>query len=279
MERTRKEHRGAKKLSGVALNPLIVRDITCALARGAFNEAWRIARITARPPDLGAEKIVSRKYRCLWICNPKVASRSIISALLGADPDVEIIQGQCISDVHTMYPEVKDYYSFAFIRNPFGRALSFYQEIYFARENYDEEQRLIKEKKRREFFDRVYGLTETDGFDDFCRWLNTRYGSDAFADRHFLSQHQQIRLDGGRMPDFIGRLENLETDWHRVTTHLGLPTEALPLLNTIAGWQTTPEALKTTRTTATVAHLTKQNKALLRTRYVEDFKLGGYLLG
>lgn len=278
MERMRRGRPWAKKFAIIVSNPPVVRDITCALAHGAFNGAWRIARMTSRPPDLGAEKIVSRKYRCLWICNPKVASRSIISALLGADPDVEIIQGECISNVYTMYPEVKDYYSFAFIRNPFGRALSFYREIYFARENYDEEQRRRKEEKRREFFDRVYGLTETDGFDDFCRWLNTRYGSDAFADRHFLSQHLQIRLDGGRMPDFIGRFENLETDWHRVTTRLGMPASALPLLNTIAGWQTTPEALKTARTVA-AAHLTKQNKALLRARYVEDFKLGGYSLG
>lgn len=277
MERMRRGHPWAKKFATIASNPPVVRDTTCALARGAFNEVRRIARITARSPDLGAEKIVSRKYRCLWICNPKVASRSIILALLRVDPDVEIIQGQRISDICIMYPEIRDYYYFAFIRNPFGRALSFYREIHFARANYDEEQRRMKEKKRREFFNRVYGLTETDGFDDFCRWLNTCYGSDAFADRHFLSQHLQIRLDGRRMPDFIGRLENLETDWHCVTTRLGMPASTLPLLNTIAGWQTTPEALKTARTVA-AAHLTKQNKALLRARYMEDFKLGGYSL-
>ena len=275
MEGAYGERRWAKKLAVVVSNPLVVRDITGALARGAFDAAWRMAHTTSRSPDLGAEKIVSRKYRCLWICNPKVASRSIMSALLCVDPDVEIIQEKRISDVHATYPEVRDYYSFAFIRHPFGRALSFYRELHFAHEYYDEEQRGKKEEKRRKFFDRVYGLTETDGFDDFCRWLNTHYGSDAFAERHFLSQHLQIRLDGVTLPDFIGHFENLETDWHRVTTHLGMPASVLPLLNTIAGWQTTPEALKTVRTAAD-AYLTDRNKALLRTRYAEDFKLGGY---
>ena len=240
MERVCRGRRWTKKLTVVVANPLVVGDIVGALTRGAFNEAWRMAHTMSRPPDLGAEKIVSRRYRCLWICNPKVASRSIISAFLDVDPNVEIIQRQCISDVHAMYPKVRDYHSFAFIRNPFGRALSFYREIYFAHEYSDGEQFWKKREKRRKFFDRVYGLTETDGFDDFCRWLNTRSESDAFADRHFLSQHRQIRLDGGKMPDFIGRFENLETDWHRVTTRLGIPTSALPLLNTISGWQTTP---------------------------------------
>ena len=229
----------------------------------------------SRPPDLNAEKVVFREYRCLWRCNPKVASQSTISALLGVDPNVEIIQGQRISDVYAMYPEVRDYYSFAFIQHPFGRALSFYREIYSAYEYSGEEQYRKKKEKRRKFFDRVYRLTETDSFGDLCRWLNTPYRSEASADRHFLSQRLQIGLDGGKMPDFIGRFENLETDWNRVTTHLGMPAATLPLLNTISGWRTTPEALKTARTAAAV-HLTGRNKALLRTRYAEDFKLGGY---
>lgn len=275
MERGRGGRRWARRLAVVVSNPFIVRNIMGALGHGALDEAERIARTMSRPPDLGAEKIVSRKYRCLWICNPKVASRSIIPAFLGVDPNVEIMQGQRISDVYAMYPEVRDYYSFAFIRHPFSRALSFYREIYFAHEYSGEEQYGKKKEKRREFFDRVYGLTETASFGDFCRWLNTPYGSDASADRHFLSQHLQIRLDGGKMPDFIGRFENLETDWNHVTTQLGMPAVTLPLLNTIAGWRTTPEALKAVRTAAAV-HPTGRNKTLLRTRYTEDFKLGRY---
>lgn len=277
MDRTRKELRWAKRLLTVVWTPFVVRSIIGALARGAFNEAWCTARNMSRPPDRGAEKVVSRKYRFLWICNPKVASRSILSALLRVDPNIEIIREQSLSDVYASYPEIRGYYSFAFIRNPFGRTLSFYREIHFTPEYYDEDQRRKKEGKRREFFDRVCNLTTTDNFEAFCRWLNTRHGADAFADRHFLSQHLLIGLDDGRMPDYIGRFENLETDWHNVSTYLGLPAIGLPLLNTLSGWQTTPEALKTARTVAEIL-LTERSKALLRTRYMEDFKMGGYPL-
>ena len=74
MERGRGGRRWARRLAVVVSNPFIVRNIMGALGHGALDEAERIARTMSRPPDLGAEKIVSRKYRCLWICNPKVAS-------------------------------------------------------------------------------------------------------------------------------------------------------------------------------------------------------------
>lgn len=68
-----------------------------------------------------------------------------------------------------------------------------------------------------------------------CRWLNTPDGSDAFADRHILSQLVQIRMQSGHLPDFIGRFENINADLDRVAERLGLPTPALPMPNTVAG--------------------------------------------
>lgn len=63
MGRGRRRRRWAKRLAVVISNPFIVRDITGALGRGALlDEAERIARTMSRSPDLGAEKIVSRKY-------------------------------------------------------------------------------------------------------------------------------------------------------------------------------------------------------------------------
>lgn len=262
---------GLRALGVLASNPLVARDVAGALSRGAFNDAWRMAYTAQLTPDLGAEKIVSRKYRFLWMCNPKVASRSIISALQEADPDAEIIRDKNVSDVYAKYPEVREYYSFAFIRHPFTRALSFYRELHFSREVYVE-QRRHKQEKRQQFFDRFHGLAETGCFDDYCRWLNTPYGSDAFADRHFLSQHVQIRLEDGRLPDFIGHFENIEADLNWVAEHVNVPVPALPTLNTMAGWQTTPDVLKDVRSEAEV-HLTEQNKALLRIRYERDLEL------
>ncbi len=254
----------------------VAGDITGALLRGQFDTARVMARTAAQKPDIGAEKIISRKYRYLWICNPKVASRSIIAALRNVDTDAEIIDGKGVSDIYARYPEVKDYYSFAFIRHPFDRALSLYSEIHFSPERYQGAQRQHKREKRQGFFDRCYGLAEAGNFDEYCQWLNTPYGSDACADRHYISQHLLILGDDRRLPDFIGRLENLSEDLQQVARQVSMPEPKLPMLNTMAGWQPpTPDALQTARS-AMRTHLTERNRELLSTRYAADLELGGY---
>lgn len=256
----------------------IALDAVRAVSRGAFREALNMARTAMRSPDLGAEKMVSSRYRYLWLCNPKAASRSIMTALRSADPDAEVIRSKSIADVYAMHPQAREYYSFAFLRHPFDRALSSYWEMHFHSRCPERFHRHAKDWKRGEklrAIARYHGIAETSAFDDFCLWLNTPYGSDAFADRHFLSQHLQISLGHGRLPDFIGRFEHLEADFQRVAEHIGIPAPKLPLLNTVAGWQPTPEALQAGRA-AVGAHLTEHNKALLRARYARDFELGGY---
>ncbi len=254
----------------------VAADIVSALWGGNFNQVRHIAYMAARTPDLRAEKIVSRKYRYLWICNPKAASRSTIAALCSADPGAEVIRGKSVSEIYALYPEARDYFSFAFIRHPFDRALSFYSEIHFAPERYQGAQRRPKKEKRQSFFDWYYGLEEASSFDDYCRWLNTPYGSDEFADRHFRSQHLLIRLDDGRFPDFVGRFENINEDLQQVAKRVGMPPPELPMLNTMAGWQPlSPEALQTARSVMR-SHLNERNRALLSTRYAADLELGGY---
>lgn len=194
-------------------------------------------------------------------------------ALIRADPDAEVFFNRSVHDVYAMRSEARDYYSFAFVRHPFDRALSFYRELHFAHTIYTGEQAVHKMEKRQMLFDGYFGLAETGNFDRFCRWLNTAYGSDAFADRHFLSQHMQIRLEDGRLPDFVGRLETVDADLGRVATHLGMRPPMLPMLNTMVGWQAGPKALQTARSAAGNACLTERNKALLRTRYADDLEL------
>ncbi len=293
-------------LSAVASDPFIAGKMTGALARGRFRDAWRIARTTAQRPSLRTEKIVSRRYRFLWLCVPKAASRSLVAALLDADPDAEIFRGVTVREIYATRPEAKDYYSFAFVRHPFGRAFSWYWEIFFAHKIYAETYGLYskqkersffdaatgrsmsltsspseaadprwKDEKRRSFFRRYHAIDERSTFDDFCRWLNTPFGSDAFADDHFLSQHLLVDLGDGRRPDFIGRVENIDADLNRVARHRRMPMPVLLQMNTRAGWLSTPEALKAA-TAAQERRMTERNKELLRKRYAADFALGGY---
>ena len=294
---------GLNTLAALGSDRAIARSLAGALMHGAFADAKRMARTIRQRPDLGSEKIISRKYRFLFICTPKAASRSLMAALRNADPEAEVVYHTPIGEVFAAYPEVEGYYSFAFVRHPFTRALSWYWDMAFARGVYAETYHLYRDKGERAFhdpvagrsvsfrtplrelaapsrkeaktqglFDRFYGLAEAAGFDGVCRWLNTPYGSDAFANRHFLSQHLQIRVGGGRLPDFVGSFENLEADLNLVAERLRLPAPALPMLNTMAGWQATPEALEAARAGAE-ACLTERNRALLRTRYAGDLEL------
>lgn len=246
-----------RALISLASNRMIARDIAGAFARGAIGDMARIARTAGRAPDLYAEKVVSHNYRFIWMCVPKAGSRSILAALRNLDPEAEILHMRS-RDICAVRPGVKDYYSFAFLRCPFARTLSWYQDVFLSAKVYADEYHLYRDKKERTFFDAVagrsvsmgaplcelaepfrrgrkrrwffdefYGLRETSSFEDACGWLGTPYGSDAFGERHFLSQHTQIRLADGRLPDFVGRFENLDADMNRVAAHLGAGVAAV----------------------------------------------------
>ncbi len=237
----------------------VARDLRDALSDGAFELAASMAATAKLRPDLGAEKIISRKYGYVWICVPKVASRSIRNLLCVIDPAAEVIHRKSVSDVYATYPEARDYYSFAFVRDPFRRTFSFYAEKYL----------MPTEEKRKWFIDPYHGASPAFSFDDLCRWLTTPYGSDAFADRHWLSQSRQVALDDGRLPDFVGRHENLDADFRAVCERLDMPAHELPRVGTMAGWNPTEEELRDAAP-APDRHLTEGNRALLRERYAED---------
>ena len=121
-------------------------------------------------------------------------------------------------------------------------------------------------------------------FAEFCRWLNTPCGSDAFADRHWLSQSRQIATGDGRLPDFLGRYETLGRDWRAVTRRLGLPAAELPHLNARpAPAPPEPESDDPDSDDPDSGDEVSGDEVsgdevsvLLRRRYAEDFRIGGY---
>lgn len=289
--------------TAVATKPAIRKDIVAALVRRRVAAACGMARTVRQRPS-PAEKVVSCKYRFLWICNPKVASRSTIAALTNAAPDAELIRGVSMRELLHRRPEIGDYYSFAFIRHPASRALSWYWEIFHAPRVYAEQYHLYrshsermfydpashryvslrdalcdladpvrKEKKNATLFRRFHGLRAVENFEQLCEWLNTPYGSDAFADPHFLSQHRHLRLGRSRLPDFVGRFETIDEDLRALAAHIGMPTPVLPTLNTMAGWQSTPQDLLCARSTRADAELTARSRELLKVRYGDDLAL------
>ena len=99
-----------------------------AIAEADDATALALVSTAARQPDLRAEKIVSHRYRFLWICNPKAASRSLIAALRAADPDAVLIRHRTLEQVLARYPEAGEYFRFAFLRHPVHRTRSFHAD-------------------------------------------------------------------------------------------------------------------------------------------------------
>ena len=237
----------------------IAAALDAAIDTADYRAALALASTAGRRADLRAEKVISRTYRFVWICNPKVASRSIIAGLRAADPGAEVIRDRTLDEVLERRPETRDYFRFAFLRNPLDRTRSCYADKHALA--------LRDRNARRWFIDPWYGLRAGMSFAEFCRWLDTPWGSDAFADRHWLSQHRQIVTADGRLPDFIGHWETLESDWRAVAGHLGMPWRPLPRLNVRPRG---PDA--GTQPDAGVM-------ASLRRRYAEDFRLEGHARG
>ena len=262
--------------------PTIAGHIAAAMCRGRWRDARHMAHTATRPPDF-AEKIVSHRYRCLWLCNPKVASRSIKYALLDADPNAVLIRDKSVSEVLSMLPEARRYASFAFIRSPLERALSFFAELNAPLERARQaseatpghgvpSQHDLQQRKRAQLLARYYGLAEASDVNAFCEWLATPFAADACAERHVRSQHLSVRIEDGRMADFIGRLETAEDDWRRIATRLGMDAPPLPMLNTMAGWTAPPAEVAAART-ALAKRMTPRSAMILKDRYAEDFAL------
>ena len=241
----------------------VAADLVAALSGSAVGEALSVARMAGRGTDLGAEKIVSARHRFLWLCVPKVASRSLIAALTEADPDALLVRDASVGEVYDLHPAARGYFTFAFVRHPYERALSFHAEL------------AMNARKRDDLLRPCHGVSQDSTFGEICRWLNTPYGSDAFADRHWLSQHLQLRLGRRRSPDFIGRFERLADDLDAVATHLGVRLPKLPLLNAAAGDGVSLESVRRDRSTR-AARLGADCKGLLHARYAKDFELGCY---
>ena len=248
---TRAERRGVRRLVDLAdTEPrrTAAAEIAAALSAGARGTALSIARTAARVPDLRAEKIVSRRYRFVWLANPKAASRSLIRALAAADPEAVLLRETTLAEVYAAFPEARGYFSFAFVRHPVARALSCHADKVAGAGDVA--------------LDAFHGLPAGTDLDAWCAWLGTCWGADAFADRHWLSQDVLLReAPEAPLPDFLGRFERLCEDFETVTARLGIPYARLPHLNRGAGVAVAPS---------------KSAMAALGHRYARDCAAFGY---
>ena len=167
--------------------------------------------------------------KLIYAANCKVASSSIKSCLTGiqADNYRQVVQLTKKSDVYQRNINIDDYpgyFLFSFVRNPFSRLVSLYENKYHHDMSLDGHERVYP------YFDRyLFGYLSKDrGFKAFAKracgipeWL---------ADPHFASQVFILSDKNGRfLPDYVGKMEDLPGAFDVLRGKFGLP--ALPQYN------------------------------------------------
>ncbi|MGE0084018.1 MAG: sulfotransferase family 2 domain-containing protein [Desulfococcaceae bacterium] len=192
----------------------IIKDNLKRIYYHNIGEKLRDKILQLRNPIYNPNKIYRPyfdKTKTIYIHIPKVAGTSIGTALYGEDP-----YHYCLSSF-----EVKDekkfsyYFKFSFVRNPWDRIVSSYL---YAKKSY------LKDKYHSLGFIALY-----ENFENFViNWVNRDNVNNHYF---FFPQMKYItNLKGDIGLDFLGKYENIDSDFRAICQKIGIDA-VLPLLN------------------------------------------------
>ena len=178
--------------------------------------------------------ILNKHKRFIFIHVHKTSGISIEHVLHEHFPDSRKWHGRhgrAIDGIHEIGEEEWDkFFSFAFIRNPWDRMVSWYAMIESARNKLPFYKRWSKKPFRSRLWN--HAIARSHDFESFlkeCTDVVFDLGcnkSFAFNQVDYLSNEE-----GDLVVDFIGRFENLTCDVSTLFTRLGLEGVCLPKLN------------------------------------------------
>lgn len=145
--------------------------------------------------------IVLMDKELLYLSNPKVACSSIKQTMTREilEDDNSIHDYPHHKKVHKVEGDMKEYYSFTFVRNPFERLVSCY---------------LNKYQGKRE-------RGKNQGFEWFVKKVIRT--PDFLSDRHFRSQYYLTHdYRGQKRVQFIGHMENIEEEFSTIRSRFDL---------------------------------------------------------
>ncbi len=183
------------------------------------RETWR--GLLGKP---GKERIL-HGYKCIFIHIPKTGGNSIMASLntlpkrKAAEefPPVKYPKHATAVEVKGVVgdPMWEEYFSFAFVRNPWDLMVSSYGWW------------LQKAHKWEKFH---LNVREIEQMGSFAAFMHSRYGR-RMLNRSEGSIFDWISEDGKIIVDFVGRFECLQEDWDKVCEQIGAPRSQLAHMN------------------------------------------------
>lgn len=155
-----------------------------------------------------------RKY--IFICTAKCASSSVNGKLNHFIHPEPKFHHMGINELVNFYPDINlnDYFKFTFIRNPWDRFVSLYNDMFLKRKGKNKVMHYsYLEKKNNTIFHQTKNFKEFAAKFEYSNWIN---------EAHFKPQYQYIFINQEISVDYIGRLENLKNDWEIVKSNIGL---------------------------------------------------------
>ena len=179
----------------------------------------------------------------------KSGSSSIKTSIFGEFSKDRSIHHHTRDFSHKRIPKKKrPYFSFAYVRNPYGRIVSCYKNKF----NMEEDSQFL-------YSNYLFGyLKNDDSFEDFVK--KTSKIPNFLCDRHFKTQFSIIHSRGARM-NHIGRMEDLPEDYENIRKRYNF--DDLKILNKTSG--SGEEIL-----------LSEETKEIIYDKFEIDFKEFGY---
>lgn len=152
-------------------------------------------------------------------------------------------------DVLNKIPECKKFWSFAFVRNPYDRVVSWFSYL---------TQGLNDIKVQKEHL-KIYGADYLSGdFQDFCKNAPDFVFNNQFF--HLCDKNNNISID------FVGRYENLQSDFDLVCEKLNISKSKLPTRNKSKHKYYTE-------------YYNDETKEIVANKYAKDIEYFGYEFG
>jgi len=241
---------GAKLSAVVGRNPLLCEVVWLCLRRQILEGRYPFTRC-----------FFIHRLKAIFIGIPKVGTTTLYDLLSHSAGLARDLPPEGRHDLPGI-PDVfvrkfPDYFVFSFVRNPWSRVLSCYRYM-------------IEEPRRQgmpmlEVFQHRGRFHRDMEFEEFC--LAVAETTDADIDVHLKSQCYLLRASNGRwMPEFVGKLENFESDLPLVAKRLRIDLpKSLPKRNA---------------TSSVVAGSTAYHSSAVReaigARYCADIRTFGY---